>query len=59
MLPPERVVLVSFEGLLSLGMPYLQDIYRRLGMENATHVPDFEDANQKYIQTNLLNGGGT
>jgi len=54
MLPPERVVLVSFEGMVSLGMPYLQDVFRRLGIHSATHVPDFRDANKKYINADLL-----
>ena len=54
-LPPSRIVLVSFEGLVSLGMPYLLDVYRRLDI-NSAYMPDFKDANKKYIRTELIQG---
>jgi hypothetical protein len=50
-LDPSRIVLVSFEGMVSLGLPYLQDIFRQLRIQNSTHVPNFLDANEKYIRT--------
>ena len=49
-LDPSRIVLVSFEGMVSLGLPYFKDILRQLRIENSTHVPNFHDANEKYIQ---------
>ena len=46
--PSSEIVLVSYEGLISLRESYLYDIYRRLGI-NSTYAPSFQDANAKYI----------
>jgi len=57
-LPPNRAILVSFEGLVSLQMPYLKEhVYKPLGIigdDDAVYVPEFKDANKKYINTDLL-----
>lgn len=46
--PSNEIVLVSYEGLMSLHETYLFDFYRRLGI-NSINVPDFEDGNAKYV----------
>ena len=48
----ERVIAVSYEGLLELKDAYLFDIYHQLGI-NSTYVPTTleEDGNAKYIAT--------
>jgi hypothetical protein len=52
-LPPGRVVMVSFEGLVSLQKDYLFDIYKQLGI-NSTYTPKFIDGNARYIRNDLL-----
>lgn len=44
----ERVIAVSYEGLMSLKDTYLFDVYRSLGI-NSSYVPDFRDGNEKYV----------
>jgi hypothetical protein len=46
--PSREVVLVSYEGMMSLGRSYLLDIYRQLGI-NSTYTPSFKDGNAKYV----------
>jgi hypothetical protein len=46
--PSSEVVLVSYEGIMSLGESYLFDIYRQLGI-NSTYTPSFKDGNAKYV----------
>jgi hypothetical protein len=47
-LDPSEVVLVSYEGIMSLGRSYLFDIYRQLGI-NSRYTPSFKDGNAKYV----------
>lgn len=44
----ERVVAVSYEGLLELGDAYLLNLYRRVGI-NSAYVPAFIDENAKFV----------
>jgi hypothetical protein len=44
----EKVMLVSYEGLMQLRQSYLFGIYRSLGI-NSNYVPDFVDENMKYV----------
>jgi hypothetical protein len=46
--PSNEIVLVSYEGIMSLRESYLYDIYRQLGI-NSTYTPSFKDGNAKYI----------
>ena len=46
----QRVIAVSYEGLLELKDAYLFDIYHQLGI-NSTYVPTFDDENAKYVAT--------
>lgn len=48
--PSSEVVLVSYEGMMSLGRSYVLDIYRQLGI-NSTYIPSFIDGNAKYVVT--------
>ena len=43
-----ELVMVSYEMLMSLQTPYLQDLYKRLGMRSS-YVPVFQNGNKKYI----------
>jgi hypothetical protein len=52
-LPAGRVVMVSFEGIISLQKEYLFDIYKKLGI-NSTYTPEIKDGNARYIRTDLL-----
>ena len=44
----ERVMIVSYEGLIQLRKSYLFVIYRRLGIES-TYLPDFINKNELYV----------
>jgi hypothetical protein len=46
--PFSEVVLVSYEGMVSLQESYLFGIYRQLGI-NSTYTPSFKDGNAKYV----------
>ncbi|KAL7543606.1 hypothetical protein ACHAXR_013163 [Thalassiosira sp. AJA248-18] len=46
----ERVIVVSYEALMSMRESYLFDTYKKLGIMS-TFIPDFKDGNEKYIQT--------
>jgi hypothetical protein len=48
--PFSEIVLVSYEGIISLRESYLFDIYQQLGI-NSTYTPSFKDGNAKYIVT--------
>lgn len=45
-----RVIVVSYEALMSLQESYLLDTYKTLRI-NSTYVPDFKDGNAKYVQS--------
>ncbi|KAL3783237.1 hypothetical protein HJC23_001144 [Cyclotella cryptica] len=44
----ERVLVVSYEGLMGIKQAHLFDLYHRLGI-NSTYVPEFKDGNAKYV----------
>lgn len=44
----KEIVLASYESLMSLQDTYLFDLYRTLLIESS-YIPDFKDANKKYI----------
>jgi hypothetical protein len=46
--PSSEVILVSYEGIVSLQESYLFGIYRHLGI-NSTYTPSFKDGNAKYV----------
>jgi hypothetical protein len=46
--PFSEVILVSYEGIVSLQESYLFGIYRQLGI-NSTYIPSFKDGNAKYV----------
>ncbi len=43
-----RVIMVSYEGLMSLKSEYLFDVYNSLGI-NSAYSPEFKDGNEKYV----------
>lgn len=48
----ERVMMVSYEGLMQFKQSYLLEIYKSLGIES-TYVPDFIDGNRKYVAKDI------
>ncbi|KAL9182735.1 hypothetical protein ACHAXT_004014 [Thalassiosira profunda] len=44
-----RVLVVSYETLMSLQAPYLFDTYKMLGIES-DYIPEFKDGNEKYVK---------
>ncbi|KAL7522582.1 hypothetical protein ACHAWX_007288 [Stephanocyclus meneghinianus] len=44
----ERVLVVSYEGLMGFKQAHLFDLYHRLGI-NSTYIPEFKDGNAKYV----------
>lgn len=49
----ERVIVVSYEGLLEFKEVYLFDLYHQLGM-NSTYAPAFIDENAKYVTDPMM-----
>lgn len=45
----DRVVVASYEGLMSMQDAYLYELYRDLGIASS-YVPKFEDGNRKYLK---------
>ncbi len=48
----DRVMIVSYEGLMQFKQSYLFEIYKSLGIES-TYVPDFIDGNRKYVAKDI------
>ena len=48
----ERVMIVSYEGLMQYKESYLFEIYKSLGIES-TYIPDFFDENSMYVAKDL------
>jgi len=48
----ERVMIVSYEGLMQLKQSYLFEIYKSLGIES-TYLPDFIDGNRMYVAKDI------
>lgn len=48
----ERVMIVSYEGLMQFKQSYLFEIYKSLGIES-TYAPDFIDGNRKYVAKDI------
>ncbi len=48
----ERVMIVSYEGLMQFKQPYLFEIYKSLGIQS-TYVPAFIDGNRKYVAKDI------
>jgi hypothetical protein len=46
----ERVIVVSYEGLMAFRTTYLLDIYQQLGIRSS-YIPAFIDENARYIRT--------
>ena len=44
----DRVIVSSYEALMSMKEEYLFGLYKQLGM-NSTYVPSFADGNKKYV----------
>jgi len=54
----ERVIVVSYEGLLELEGVYLFDLYHQLGI-SSTYIPAFIDDNAQYIKSDSAHWNDT
>jgi len=45
----DELIMVSYEMIMSLQTPFLQDLYKKLGIES-NYRPEFLNGNKKYIQ---------
>ena len=49
----ERVIPVSYEGMMEMQEAYLYQLYHQLGI-NSTYLPSFDDGNEKYVAAPTL-----